>query len=222
MPSELDIQTEQLLATIVDMGERADRMLAGALEALADADVAAADRVVEADVAVDRGYERVQHGILAVVALHSPVGHDLRQLTSLIHVSLHLERMGDYAVSVARTAKRSAEFPADRDLTEQLVEMGELARKVSRTAMEAFVHTDADSARSVGALDDGVDRLNVGIFHRLVRLAAQDEPHLEWATRMIGVARQLERYADHGVDIAEQTLFVATGETIDLASKDPK
>lgn len=221
MTNELEIQTEQLLGAVVEMGERADAMLAEALEALAGADAEAAQRVVEADGAVDRGYERVQHGVLAVVALHSPVGRDLRLLTALIHVSLHVERMGDYAVSVARTAERSAGFPADEDLTEQLVEMGQLAREVSRTAMRSFVHADADLARTVPTLDDGVDRLNAGIFHRLVRLAAEDEPQLEWATRMIGVARQLERYADHGVDVAEQTLFVATGEAKQLSSNDP-
>ena len=219
MPTELEVQSEQLLTAVVEMGERADAMLDDALRAVASGDPVVAQAVIDADQAVDRGYERVQHGVLAVVALHGPVGHDLRLLTALIHVSLHAERMGDYAVNVARTAEQVARMAADDDLTEQLVEMGQLAREVSRTALRSFVEGDVELARSVGSLDDGVDRLNVGIFRRLVRLAAEDETQLEWATWMIGVARQLERYADHGVDIAEQTLFVATGEVIGLSSQ---
>lgn len=220
MRNDLEAQTEQLLATVVDMGGRADAMLEEALTALDAGDPAMAGRVVEADAEVDRAYERVQHGVLAVVALHGPVGHDLRLLTSLIHVSLHAERMADYAVGVARTAERTADYPADTGLAGQLGEMGSLAREVGREAVQAFVRTDTDRAHHAAGLDDRVDELDVGIFHRLVRLAGEDDEHLRWATHMIGVARQLERYADHGVDIAEQALFVATGETTELSSND--
>lgn len=222
MRDDLELQIDRLRESVVGMAERADGMLAGALTALADGDMAAADVVIETDQLLDRAYEQVQHGVLAVVALHGPVGRDLRLLTSLIHVSLHLERMGDYAVSVARTAKRSSEFPADADLTAQLTEMGGLARDVARSAIQAFVHTDVDLAHEVVRLDDAVDRLNFGIFHRLVRLAAEDENRLEWATRMIQLTRLLERFADHGVDVAEQAVFVATGEATELSSNDPR
>ena len=221
MREDLELQIDQLRRSVVSMAERADSMLSGAVAALAEGDMGAADVVIETDKLLDRAYEQVQHGVLAVVALHGPVGRDLRLLTALIHVSLHLERMGDYAVSVARTAQRSSAYPADADLTNELAEMGELARQVARSAMQAFVHTDVDLAHEVARLDDGVDRLNFGIFHRLVRLAAEDENRLEWATRMIQLTRLLERFADHGVDIAEQAVFVATGEATELSSNDP-
>jgi phosphate transport system protein len=184
-------------------------------------DTAAADRVVAADREVDRAYAQVQHGVLAAVALHGPVGGDLRLLTALVHVSLHLERMGDYATNVARTVKRAVEFPSDPSLSEQLAEMGALAREVGRASLRAFVTRDADAARASAALDDGVDRLNIGIFQRLVRLAAADEARIEWVTHMIQLVRQLERYADHGVDIAEQTIFAVTGQLTELSTRHP-
>ena len=218
MRNDLELQIDQLRGTVVAMSERADGMLGDALRAMADGDVAAADLVVEADVALDRAYERVQHGVLTIVALHGPMGRDLRLLTSLIHVSLHLERMGDYAVNVARTFQRAATFAGDEDLTAQLLEMGELAREVGRLALHAFVRDDAALAREVATMDDRVDQLNDGIFHRLVRLAAESDDRLEWATRMIQLTRQLERFADHGVDVAEQTVFVSTGEAVELGS----
>jgi phosphate transport system protein len=216
---DLELQLDQLRASVIAMGERADTMMGDALRALEDGDLTAADLVVAADVALDRAYEQVQHGVLAVVALHGPMGRDLRLLTALIHVSLHLERMGDYAVNVARTFQRAAGFAGDPDITQQLLEMGGLAREVGRGALHAFVRFDADLAREVAAVDERVDRFNDGIFHRLVRLAAESEDRLEWATRMIQLTRQLERFADHGVDVAEQAVFVSTGEAVELSSE---
>ena len=222
MRTDMDLQIDQIRTSLVEMGDRADGMLAAALSALAEADRGAADLVIEADQHLDRAYEQTQHGVLAVVALHGPVGRDLRLLISFLHVSLHLERMGDYAVNVAKTAQRSVGFDADPDLIAQLIRMGEFARNVARTALRAFVDQDIDSAHEVSRLDDDVDRLNIGIFHRLIELASADETRLEWATRMIQLTRQLERFADHGVDVAEQAIFVATGESVELSSNDPR
>lgn len=218
MRHDLQAQLDQLLTLVVGMGERADVMLGEALQALATSDLEAARRVVEADDELDRAYEQAQQGVLAVVALHGPVAGDLRLVTALIHVSLHVERMGDYASGVARTVERVSELPADQALTGQLLEMGERAREVARAGMQAFVQRDVDGAKACARLDDDVDRLNLGIFHRLVRLAAQDEHHLEWASHMIQLARLLERFADHGVDIAEQAIFTVTGRTVELSS----
>ena len=219
MRDELDRQIDQLSTTVVTMAGRADEMMGRALQALQDDDLAAADAVIDADRAQDLAYEQIQNGVLATVALHGPVGRDLRLLTGLLHVSLHAERMADYAVGVARTVQRVHGQEPDRDLLEQLIEMGELARAVGRQATAAFVQPDAEAAVAASRLDDSVDRLNAGIFQRLVRLAAEGEEQLEWATRMIQLTRQLERYADHGVDVAEQAVFVATGTTRELSSE---
>lgn len=220
MSEDLEVQLEQLVFTIQAMAERADSMLADALGALETADHARADTVIAADVEVDRAYEYMQHGVLALVALHSPVGEQLRQATAMIHVSLHLERMADYAVNAARAMQRTVGLPADDELLGQLVTMGGHAREVGQQAVAAFATGDQALARTVAKLDDRVDQLDVDIFQRLVRLAGQDQSHLEWATGMIRLARHLERYGDHGVDIAEQVLFVATGTAVELAQRD--
>ncbi len=220
MSDDLELQTRQLRGTVAAMAERADAMLERALQAFSDRDLSAAEEAIAADDEVDRAYEQVQHGVLAVVALHGPVGHDLRLLTGMIHVSLHLARMADYAVNTARAAIAVADFPSDLDLTEQVVEMGTIARNVGSTASRSFVDEDPDLARQVPDLDDSVDRYDRGIFQRLVRLGSADDTQLDWAGRMIRVARHLERYADHGVDIAEQTVFVATGDAVDLGGRE--
>lgn len=221
MREDLDLRLDGIRERIIELGQRTDSMLENAVSALHDGDGALADEVVAADIAVDRLDAEVQEEVVRTIALHAPVGYDLRRLMATIRATLHLERMGDYAVNVARTAKRSTPYPADPHLADQLTEMGGLARDVGREAVRAFVHADERLARSIPQLDDGVDELNISIFHRLVRLAAADDQRLEWATRMILVARLLERYGDHGVDLAEQALFLATGESVELSSNDP-
>lgn len=216
MRNDFHEQIDQLLRDLVAMSEIADDMLRGALESLRGHDVDAAEDVVARDQEVDRRYGEIHHDILNTIALQAPVARDLRRLSAMLHVNIHVERLGDYATNVARMEQRSAGFPDAPELAEQLVEMGELARQVSRQAMQAFVQEDAEMARDVAPIDEDVDRLDIGIFHRLVAAASVDEPHLEWATRMILVARNIERYGDHGVDIAEQAIFSATGSTVEL------
>lgn len=221
MSEDLEVQLDQLGTTIQAMAERTDRMLADALLALEHADHAQADTVIAADREIDQAYEYMQHGVIALVALHSPVGQQLRQATAMIHVSLHLERMADYAVNAARAVQRTIGLPADDELLEQLLTMGGHARNVGQQAVTAFATSDQQLARHVAQLDDRVDQIDVDVFRRLVRLAGQDSNHLPWATGMIRLARHLERFGDHGVDIAEQVLFVATGTAVELAQRDP-
>lgn len=218
MRDELDRQLAQLRAATVAMGGQVRDMLSTALRALAEQDLVAVGDVEAADAAVDRADEQIQHGVVAVLALHGPVGTDLRQLTATLHVSLHLERMGDYARNIAREVRRTAGQPRDEDLTAELVTMGQAAGDLGARALDAFVRSDIEAARAVGLADDAVDDANLGVFERLIELAAADERCLAWATRMVGVARGIERYADHGVDIAEQALFVSTGHAVDLAA----
>lgn len=216
MRKDLTEQLGALRGHVAAMGSRADEMLSDAMRALRDNDLAAAATVVSADTSVDSAYEQVQHGVLALVALHGPMGHDLRVATALIHVSLHLERMADYAVNAARAVERAAELPRDAALIEQLAGMGDHAGTVGRMALDAFLKEDEALARAAAERDDAVDELELAIFQRLMGLAGDDPEQLEWATRMIRVARHLERYGDHGVDIAEQAIFVITGGTVDL------
>jgi len=220
MREGLDRALDELREMLVDMSERADRMLDEAITALVERDRLRAEHVVLSDPAVDQRYVEVQHAVLSTVALQAPVGRDLRLLTAFLHVGLHVERMADHAVSIARAVIRSLDMERDEELVAQLAEMSQKAREVCRTAIRALVAVDAALARTVGSADDGVDSLELGIFERLVTQASGDVRRLPWAAQMIGLSRRIERYADHGVDIAEQVVFAATGVMIELSSND--
>lgn len=220
MREELDRALDELRSMLADMSERADDMLGKAVTALAEGDRIRAEEVIYADRAVDQRHVEVQHAVLTTVALQAPVGRDLRLLTGFLHSGLHLERMADYAVSVARGAIRVLDHPRDEPVIQLIIEMGGHAQEVGRTAIRSLLSLDEAAARSVAVADDRVDRLEMRIFETLVEGCGSKAGRLPWAAEMIGLGRRIERYADHGVDIAEQVVFVATGINVELSGRD--
>ena len=216
MPDDLARQTTQLRTRLASMAERADQSMQVVLQTLEASDGDGAGEIVDADTQREPTYAHIQSGVLAAIALHHPIGRDLRTLTGLLHASVHVERMTDLTIGMARTVQQASQDQSDEDVIHQLSEMGELARTVAQRSVQAFLGDDTEVADEAERLDDAVDRLDIGIFERLVRLAADDETYLPWATRMIHLTRQFERYADHGVDVAEQAVFVRSGEPVRL------
>jgi phosphate transport system protein len=214
-----DIQT--LLDRLVETAAICDHMLESALHALVTPGSVGAREVIARDNDVDEAYRDIQRSILGLLALQAPVASDLRLLSAMLHVNIHVERLGDYATHVAKMAHVAADLVDHPELARALVDMGSAACHVSRTALRSFADRDFELARRLPVLDDRVDEHNREIFRRLVALAATDDECLEWATHMIVVARSIERYGDHAVDVGEQTVFVITGETIELSSNDP-
>ena len=213
---------DSLLDRLRETGETCDRMLEAALHALISPGAPGAAAVVARDNEVDRAYEQIQHDIMDLFALQAPVASDLRLLAAMLHANIHVERLGDYAAHVAKMAGVVSHFDDDPELAGRLDEMGLAACHVSRAALRSLLDRDVALAQRLPALDDRVDALNIEIFRRLAQLAGRDEQRLEWATHMIVVARSIERYGDHAVDIGEQTIYAVTGETVELSSNDPR
>lgn len=221
MREDFHSKMDELVDRLVRMADIADEMLGEAMLALTDHDAERAQRVRLRDDEVDELYSSIQRDLIRLMALQAPVAGDLRRVSALIHVNLHVERLGDYAAGIAKMGRLSAELSDDHDLLDQLNEMAAAARTVGREAMRSFVQRDVALASTLPKLDDRVDTLNIGLFKRLVAVGGADEAKLEWATHMILVARQLERYGDHAVDIGEQTIFAVTGSTVELSSNTP-
>jgi phosphate transport system protein len=187
------------------------RSLDRALEAVQHQDVELAAMVVADDDRIDGRYMEVHQSILSLLALQAPVATDLRLVAALLHVSVHLERMGDQCVNIAKLVPLSGhEPPVQPALLEKIGEMGQLARSLVVQAREAFARRDAALAQSLVHQDDGIDCLNRSIFRLALELG--DDPEVrEWAMHMVLMGRAIERIGDNAVDIGEQTAFVVTG-----------
>jgi phosphate transport system protein len=193
------------------MGVRAQQLLQQALKALADGDLDACEQVVRGDDEVDRLYLDVERRILGLFALQTPVASDLRLLTALLHINLHLERIADQAVNIAKITCLADGLPRNPTVLERLQEMGALAVGMVETAMRALADRDLVLARRLPELDDPIDELNRGMLEPVLS-ATEDRGLLEWGVRMYVVSRQIERIADNAVDIAEQVAFIVSGE----------
>jgi len=203
-------ELDALCAGIQKEGELVLRSLRAALNALEADDVELANEVITFDDEIDREYADIERGIESLLARQTPVAVDLRLVLAMLHINLHLERMGDYCVTVAKLIKLS-EAPGQTQLIDGLEEMGERCEEMIRVALRSFAERDIDAATSLVELDELIDRVNRRAVHRILELAGDPVAH-EWGLRMLLVSRCLERIGDHAVDIGEQTAYLVSGE----------
>jgi phosphate transport system protein len=192
-------------------GTQAQLLLEQALQALAHSDPAICEAVIRGDDEVDQLYLDVERRILGLFALQTPVASDLRLLTALLHINLHLERIADQAVNMAKITKLAHGLPPNPRMLQHLEEMGALALGMVGAAMAALARRDLELARKLPELDEPIDRLNRGMLGQVLEVS-EDKQRLEWGIRMYVVSRQLERVGDNAVDIGEQVAFLITGE----------
>src|SRR5919201_3822844 len=209
--SPFQAELDQLEASLQEEGDLVLRVLRGALNALAQRDVELADDVIAFDDDVDEHYLQIEEGIQSLLARQTPVATDLRLVLAMLHTNLHLERMADYAVTIAKLTKLVADVEPDPMLLQSLEEMGERAEEMIRVALDAFANRDLEAAESLVELDELIDRANRRFVDRVVEIVS--EPDLrEWVLRMVIVSRTLERIGDHAVDIGEQIAYLLTAE----------
>jgi phosphate transport system protein len=203
---ELKAAEQSLLAE----GELVRGQLEKVLTALDRRDVEVARRVVEDDDRVDEVYLAIESRILNLLALQSPVARDLRLVSAIIHCNLHVERMGDLCVNIAKFVVNEQPYPVDSPMVARLGDMGGRAGEMIDLALSSFAGRDADLAEQLPDKDNVLDRLNRGLLDELKQYAS-DEESFEWATNLVLVARYLERIGDHAVDLGEQVSFLVTG-----------
>jgi phosphate transport system protein len=199
---------EQELVLMAGMAERA---VGRAVDALFRNDSVLAGDVVKDDQLIDEKYLLIHERWLETMALQTPVAIDLRLMSSVLHLLVTLERMGDQAANIAKIVKSIEGHSREPMILEHLREMGDLVQPMVRTAMDAFVQRDLGLALRVPEMDEPVNRLNRSMTAEVAR-CAPDQEILEWAVPMLMVSRALERVGDQAVDIAEQVAFLLTGE----------
>jgi phosphate transport system protein len=182
-----------------------------AMQALVRGDLEICDEVIRGDDEVDKLYLDVERRILHLFALQTPVASDLRLLTALLHINLHLERVGDQAVNLAKITMAADGLPQNPPVLQDLEKMGTVALRMMEAAMEALARRDLALARQLPVMDDPIDDLNRGMLEKVLAVA-DDKRMLEWGIRMYVVSRQIERIGDNAVDIGEQVAFLVTGQ----------
>jgi phosphate transport system protein len=204
-------ELEAMELRLLELGELAAASVQNAVEAVIQHDDAGARRVIDGDDEIDQIYLELDRRMLSLLALQAPVAADLRLISVVIHSSLHLERVGDQAVNVAKMQQVTRDLPANETILQQIGEMGHIVVEMVRVAMDALRRRDLELSLRLPKMDDPVDRLNRNMHFEVAKLA-DEPPALEWGMHMNLAARALERVGDNAVDIGEQVAFLVSGE----------
>ena len=204
-------ELDQLETSLQEEGDLVLRSLRATLNALETSDTGLADEVIAFDDDVDVRHAALEEGIQVLLARQTPVATDLRLVLAMLHVNLHLERMADYCVTIAKLVKLSAGLEGEQRLVDGFEEMGQRAEEMIRVALDSFAQRDVTRAESLVELDELIDRANRRTVEQVLDLAG-DRSLREWGMRMLMVSRCLERIGDHAVDIGEQTAYLVSGE----------
>jgi phosphate transport system protein len=196
------------------MGELVATAIDAAIDALARQDLDAAAAVVVNDRAINDAQTDLTALIVTTIATQSPVAGDLRFVLALAHVTYELERIGDHA---AGEAKQVAKLGDARNVAGAGMDrMAELASAILHGVLRALVDLDVDAARRVAAQDDEIDRLYHAYFERSLERMRVEPTWVDVGAHLLFAAKDLERIGDRVTNIAEEVVFLATGEVEDL------
>ena len=206
---ELQALKSRLLSMAALVEERVHRAIQGLIERRAEVvqEVAVGDKEVN-ELQID-----IDDRCLKLLALQNPMASDLRLITAAMKINADLERIGDQAVNIAEHALRLIRLPLLKPLID-IPRMAEMAERMTRDSLDAFVRKDAAIARSVLTRDDEVDELKDQLFRELLTYMMADPGTIERALALILVSRSLERIADHATNIAEDVIFLVEGKDV--------
>jgi phosphate transport system protein len=200
---------------VLRLGASVESALQRAGRALVERDADLADAVRWEDAEVNELQRRINTEITTLIATQAPVGRDVRELLALYHAAAELERMGDYAVNIAKLAQQLASEP-ETPILKQIPRMEQLCRSQLHAAMRALVDVSEAGARAVAQGDDEIDHLYNSVYEDAMRLLAEFPERARQTTHMLFAAHHLERLGDRVTNIGEDVVYLATGQVEDL------
>lgn len=208
-----EIQDEMLV-----MGSLVEQATMQSIESLKKRDRKLAIEVYNADRKINEKRYAIENSVLILIATQQPLAHDLRLLAALLEVSAEIERMGDYAKGIAKVVVNLGEVDIPVPIKE-VEQMANMALSMLHRALGAFIIEDAVTAKSIPPEDDKVDEIYNKVQRQIVNLMIEKPQIIDHANLLMWVAHNLERMADRVSNICERTIFVTTGELLEIESK---
>ena len=206
-------EMDRLNAHLIDIGNKIEAQVSMAFHAVVQLDEAAARRVVRGDVEIDNIEIQMEEECLKLLALYQPVASDLRFIVSVLKINTDLERIGDHAKNIAETAIKLSAGPA-MEIPESMHTIYKQARLMLRKTLLAFVEADYELAGKVLEMDDEVDKMCSAELPRQIGLIQKHPEDAGQRLMLLSVCRQLERIGDHASNIAEDVVYLLSGDII--------
>jgi phosphate transport system protein len=215
----LNQHIQQLKDEVLLLGSMVEEATLRAVDALRQRDIETSEQIIDDDILINEKRYAIENAILILIATQQPMAHDLRLLAAILEVDSELERMGDYAKGIAKTVIRMG----DSQVTIPMREIEGMANKglnMLHQALGAFINENAAQAYQIPSLDDEVDALYVKGYRLVVSAMTANPETIDPANYIIWVLHNLERLADRVINICERTVFICTGELLELATND--
>ena len=217
----LERAIDELKRLILSLGADVEESVRLSVQSLTQRKSEQALKVIEADYKIDQSEVFIEEECLKILALYQPVANDLRLIISILKINNDLERIGDLSVNIAeRAVYLSTEARAD--LPFDLQNMAEKVRSMLKRSLDALVNRDEKLARKVCEDDDAVDDLNREMYVCVEQTIKKDPDNLNSYIQLLSASRYLERIADHTTNIAEDVIYLVTGEIIRHGSDSSK
>ncbi len=220
MPREtLDRQIHQLQDEVLLLGSMVEQAIIAAVDALVKRDVPASRKIFNNDMLINEKRYAIENAILILIATQQPMARDLRLMAAILEVITELERMGDYAKGIAKITIHLGDAPIPISLRD-FSTMTDLAVSMLHRALGAFTAGNAQEAHEIPADDDQVDALYNQIHRDAVASMISNPGTIDQANQMMWVAHNIERFGDRVTNICERTVFIATGELMEMDTDD--
>ncbi len=213
MPAHLKRELDRLKKSVLSLSALVEKQVNLAVVAVSQRDASIAEEVIAADGEIDRGEVDIEEDCLKIMALHQPVAVDLRFIVAVLKINNDLERIGDLASNIAKRARKLANMPeilAPFDV----IEMGKITQHMLRNSLTSLIDGNGELALEVMNEDDTIDEMNREAY-RKIKIAIVENPNdIDGLVYYLGVARHLERIADHTTNIAEDVIYMISGEIV--------
>ncbi|MBI4284414.1 MAG: phosphate signaling complex protein PhoU [Chloroflexi bacterium] len=208
---------KEIQDSILEMGQMVTEAITRSVEALKNRDTAAARQIIADDQKVNHKRFEIEEKCIELIATQQPAASDLRTIITVLNIIIELERIGDYAVGLARIVL----LIADEPLLKPLIDIPRMAEKtidMLHRSLDAFIKRDAEAAWKIAAEDDEVDHLYDQVFRELLTYMIEDPRTISRATRLMWAAHNLERSADRVTNICERVVFTVTGKMEEIGA----
>ncbi len=213
--SVFDRDLEAIQAMLMKMGGLVEDAILNGAEALERRDLEMAEQVRAGDKAIDELEEQVNEEATRVIALRAPTAGDLRTVMTVIKISSNLERCGDYAKNMAKRTSVLADVPPVGSASVTIRKLAREVQMMLKDALDSYIQRDADLATEVIERDEDVDQLYNALFRELLTHMMEDPRNITPCMHLHFVAKNCERMGDHVTNIAEQVVYLVTGELPD-------
>ncbi len=211
---DLDRQLGQLQQEDVTLAEIVEKATLRAVDALKWRDLEESRQVIAGDDYIDQKRYEIEDRCIDLIATQQPMARDLRAIIALLHITVELERIGDYAEGIGKIGVMMGEEPPLKPLID-IPRMAEKATQMLRSSMDSLVSRDVVMANQVLQDDDEVDELYDQVYRELLTFMLQDPRTIQRATYLLWTAHDLERIADRATNIAERVIFLVTGKLVE-------